>query len=94
MKRVRIAVALLAVVIAFSIGALWIQNRATERLIDTCNELIAVYQSGDIEGCRKKARELSETMDKDMRWFPFFLGHDRMESIFSSNFLPPLQFLI
>ena len=82
MKRIRIAVALLALVIALSIGALSLQNRATERLIDRCNELVDIYQHGDVEECRRKAQKLSEDMDKDMRWFPFFLEHERMESIF------------
>ena len=82
MKRIRIAVGLLAVVIALSIGALVLQNRATGRLIDACNELVDIYQRGDVDECRRKAQELSENMDKEMRWFPFFLAHDRMEIIF------------
>ena len=82
MKRIRIAVGLLALVITLSIGALWLQSRATGRLIDACNELIDIYQRGDIDECRRKAQELSENMDKEMRWFPFFLAHDRMEIIF------------
>ncbi len=82
MKRVWIAVVLLTVVIVLCIGALSLQSRVTERLIDRCYELVDIYQQGDVEGCRQKARELSENMDKEMRWFPFFLEHERMESIF------------
>jgi len=82
MKRVRIAVALLAVVVVLSGGALMLQHRATRALVASCNELIEIYESGDIDGCRKAAEELSARLEKDMRWFPFFLKHERMESIF------------
>ncbi len=82
MKRVYIAIGLLALVVAMSVGALLLQNRTTERLIDSCNELIEIYQRGEVEECRRKAQELSENMEQEMRWFPFFLAHDRMESIF------------
>ena len=82
MKRVSIAIALLAFVIALSIGVLFLQDHVTDRLINACNELVTIYQSGDVEQCREKAQALSDNMEKEMRWFPFFLAHDRMESIF------------
>lgn len=82
MKRVWIAFALLIVVIGMSAGALILQHRATDHLITACNDLITIYQSGDIEACREAAQELSSNLEKDMRWFPFFLKHERMESIF------------
>lgn len=85
MKRISIAVGLLVVVLVLSSGALLLQNHATNRLIDTCNELVEMYQRGDIEMCRESARALSENLEKEMRWFPFFLGHNRMEIIFQQT---------
>lgn len=82
MKRVGIAVALLIVVIILSGGALLLQHTATDRLITSCDELIELYQSGNIDACRQAARELSDSLANDMRWFPFFLKHERMEGIF------------
>ncbi len=82
MKRVGIAVALLAVVVILSGGALLLQRHTTNGLIDFCDRLIELYRSGDIEACREAARALSDDLEKDMQWFPFFLKHERMESIF------------
>lgn len=82
MKRVGIAAVLLAVVVILSGGAILLQHHATERLVASCDNLIALYQSGDIDACREAARELSDNLETDMKWFPFFLKHERMESIF------------
>lgn len=82
MKRVGIAIALLAVVVFLSGGALLLQNDATDRLIASCDELVTLYQSGDVNACRDAARKLSNNLEENMRWFPFFLKHERMESIF------------
>jgi len=82
MKRVGIALALLALVVLLSSGALFLQRRATDHLIEACDEMITIYRSGDTERCRKKAEEFSQDLEQDMRWFPFFLAHERMESIF------------
>ncbi len=82
MKRVGIALALLAVVIVLSGGALILQRTATRKLIASCDELMIIYQNEDIETCREAARSLSRDLEDDMRWFPFFLKHERMESIF------------
>ncbi len=84
MNRVWIAVALLAVVIGLSGGALWLQYRATTHLTDECDTLMDIYQSGDIKGCRQAARKLSDRFEDDMRWFPFFLKHERMEVLFQN----------
>lgn len=82
MKRVLIAFILLAAVAAMSGGALWLQNRVTDDLIVACDELIALYESDDIAACRVAAEDLSKRLEEDMRWFPFFLRHERMESVF------------
>ena len=82
MKRVWIAIALLLIVVGLSGGALWIQHRATDHLIASCDALVNLYQQGKLEQCRQSAKELSDDLEKHMRWFPFFLKHERMESIF------------
>ena len=82
MKRIGIAVVLLAIVIVLSGGALLLQRHATEHLIGACDEMVTIYQSGDIERCRASAEAFSDDLEEDMKWFPFFLAHERMESIF------------
>lgn len=82
MKRIYIAVALLVLVAALSGASLWLQNTVTTKLLAACDNVIAVYESGDMDACRTAATELSEHMEDNMRWFPFFLEHERMETIF------------
>ncbi len=82
MKRVIIAVLLLALVAALCIGALWEQQRVTASLVDACNELEAIYDRGDTALCRREAEALSSRIEEDTRLFPFFLRHERMETIF------------
>ncbi len=82
MKRIYIAFALLLTVAVLSGGALWLQNSVTEKLLTACEHVITVYESGDMAACREAANELSDHLEDDMRWFPFFLQHARMESIF------------
>lgn len=82
MKRIYVAVALLGVVAILSTTALLLQYSATTKLLAACEHVIAVYESGDMAACREAANELSDHLEEDMRWFPFFLKHERMESIF------------
>lgn len=82
MKRIYIAFALLLAVAVLSGGALWLQSAATAKLLTACEHVITVYESGDTAACREAANELSAHLEEDMRWFPFFLKHERMESIF------------
>jgi len=82
MKRIWIAFALLGVVAALGAGALWQQKTVTDRLIAACDELIVLYEQGDIEACHAAAEKLSENLEEETRLFPFFLRHERMEDIF------------
>lgn len=82
MKRVLIAVILLVVVTIMSGGALWWQQRTTTALLDACDEIITLYESGDINACRSATQELSKRLEDDTQLFPFFLRHERLESMF------------
>lgn len=82
MKRIYIAVALLVIVAALSTAALWLQHATTDKLLAACDHVLEIYESGDIDACRTAATELSDHLAEDMRWFPFFLEHERMESVF------------
>ncbi len=82
MKRVTIAIVLLAVVAVMSGAALWWQQRTTEALLTACDEIITLYESGDIAACREATADLTARLEDDTRLFPFFLRHERMESVF------------
>ncbi len=82
MNRILTAVLLLTVVAVLSITALILQHHTTSKLIDDCDRLIATYQSGDMDACRKEAQSFSDGLQDDMRLFPFFLRHERMETVF------------
>ncbi len=82
MKRIYIAFILLLLVAALSGGALWLQNSVTDKLLAACEHVITVYETDGAKACREAANELSQRLEDDMQWFPFFLQHARMESIF------------
>lgn len=82
MNRITAAVILLITVTVLSATALVLQYHTTSKLIDDCDRLIATYQSGDIDTCRKEAQAFSDGLKDDMRLFPFFLRHERMETVF------------
>ncbi len=82
MKRIRIAAALLCLVTLLSILGLWYQQRTTDRLLHACDDLLNIYESGDTNRCRVAAETFFSDLEKDIRWFPFFLRHERMESVF------------
>ncbi len=82
MKRVWVAIVLLVIVAVLSGGSLWLQQRTTARLVDECNALLDTYEGGDLERCRRMAEDFSAHLEEEMRWFPFFLHHQRMEPIF------------
>lgn len=82
MKRVIVAVLLLGIAAALCIGALWEQQRVTVALLGACDELEALYDRGATEDCLRRAEALSSRIEEDTRLFPFFLRHERMETIF------------
>lgn len=82
MKRVIVAVFLLCVVTAMSIGALWELRSVTTSLLEDCDALIALQQRGDLDACREAAEHLNATLEERARWFPFFLRHERIEEVF------------
>lgn len=82
MKRVGVAAVLVALVIVLCVGELWLQQRATDRLLIACDEMVLLYESGDSEQCTQAARQFPKELEKAMRWFPFFLRHERMETVF------------
>lgn len=91
MKRVIVAVILLGLVTALSIGALWEQHRVTASLLDTCQELEQLYDSGDTARCFRLASEFSDGLKEQTRMFPFFLRHERLEPVFQhASSLPHL----
>ncbi len=82
MNRLWIAVALLCVVTMLCTLGLWVQAATTDRLLHACDNLIDIYESGDTNRCRVAAEDFFSRLKTDIRWFPFFLRHERMESIF------------
>ncbi len=82
MKRIIIAFSLLLTVAALSIAALWQQSVVTAQLLEDCDRLVTVYEAGDIAACRTVTAQFSSQLKERMRLFPFFLHHERMESIF------------
>ncbi len=82
MKRVIVAAILLCVVTAMSVGALWELRRVTSELLETCDTLIALQKQGDLDACKNAAEHLNATLEERVRWFPFFLRHERIEEVF------------
>ena len=82
MNRLWIAVALLGVVALLCTLGLWVQSTTTDRLLHACDDLLNIYESGDTNRCRVAAENFFSQLETDIRWFPFFLRHERMESIF------------
>ena len=82
MKRVIVAVSLLCIVTAMSVGSLWEQRRVTEDLLAQCDTLIALQKRGELGACQEAARQLNDTLKDRVRWFPFFLRHERIEEVF------------
>ena len=82
MTRIIIAVALLLTVTALSIAALWQQATVTEQLLTDCDRLVALYEAGDMATCQKETTAFSAHLQERMKLFPFFLHHDRLETIY------------
>jgi len=82
MKRIRIAAALLCIVAILCALGWWNQQTVTTRLLHACDDLLNIYESGDTNRCRVAAESFFSDLEKDIRWFPFFLRHERMETIF------------
>lgn len=83
MKRIGIAVGLLLVVIVLSGAGLLLQHHATQKLIADCDTLETLYESGDTDQCRIAAEDFSANLESAMRWFPFFLRHERLETVYT-----------
>lgn len=82
MTRIIIAVLLLIAVTALSTAALWQQSTVTEHLLSDCDRLVALYEAGDLEVCRNETASFAAHLQDRMTLFPFFLHHDRLETIF------------
>ena len=90
MKRILIACIILATVASFSGGALWHQQITTDKLLSDCDQLVALYQSGDSTGAMQAADAFPALLQDEMRWFPFFLRHERIEAIYQQAATLPL----
>ncbi|MBR5134047.1 MAG: DUF4363 family protein [Clostridia bacterium] len=89
MKRIYIAFVLLGIVAVLALGALWNQQRVTARLTAACDELIDLYDRGDLAACRDASQRFNDDLEEYTRLFPFFLRHERIEDIFyQSSTLP------
>ncbi len=82
MKRIVIALILLVLVTGLSIAALWQQAVVTDQLLTSCDELISIYESGDIPACRRASERFFNNLEERMTLFPFFLRHERIETIY------------
>lgn len=90
MKRILIACLILALVAGLSGGALWLQHDTTEQLLTDCDRLVALYRSGNIAAAMQAADEFPVLLQDKMRWFPFFLRHERLETVYQQAAALPL----
>ena len=90
MKRILIACLILTLVTALSGGALWLQQRTTDQLLADCDRLVALYQGDDREAAMQAADTFPALLQDEMRWFPFFLRHERIEAIYQQAATLPL----
>lgn len=75
MKRVILALVLLAVVAGLCGLSLHTQVSSTGYLLTMTDKLEDAYRTGDMEECQRLARQFTEDFREQTRYFPFFMRH-------------------
>ena len=75
MKRVILALVLLAVVAGLCGLSLHTQVSSTGYLLTMTEKLDEAYRIGDMEECQRLARRFTEDFREQTRYFPFFMRH-------------------
>lgn len=75
MKRVILALVLLAVVAGLCGLSLHTQVSSTGYLLTMTDKLEEAYRTGDMEECQRLARQFTEDFREQTRYFPFFMRH-------------------
>lgn len=91
MKRIWLAVGILAAILTLCVSTLFHQRRQLDRLTDDLDEVISAFESGD----DARAYDLAVTLEKDYlhrtRLFPLFMAHgDLIECGESLALLPSI----
>ncbi len=75
MKRLLIAVALLAAVITACVWTTRTLQRNTDYLIQSLDEMQTAFEKGDIDSARRQAEHFAAEFPRRTRTFSFFLQH-------------------
>ena len=75
MKRVILALVLLAVVAGLCGLSLHPQVSSAGYLLTMTDKLEEAYRTGDMEQCQRLARQFTEDFREQTRYFPFFMRH-------------------
>lgn len=89
MKRLWIAIGILAVVLSLCIAALVYQRRQVFILIAHLENVIAAYENGMAEEAYLLAVDLMHEYDERTRLFPYFLNHNDLTGCRESVVLLP-----
>lgn len=78
MKRVLLALSLLALVLAACAGSLIYQQRQINRLEALTDGLENAYRSGEMDECVQKAKELADYFIRCSRVFSCYMSHNEL----------------
>lgn len=81
MKRTIIAVAILLLIVAGSIGTCYTLKKATDELTVCLNEAERAYREENIARCREESEKLKRTFDQYAEIFPFLLNHEMVHNM-------------
>lgn len=90
MKRIYIALVLLAVITASCVGTLILEKKQLQDMIDMTREMEHLCRQGDIGAAREAADTLKREFTGRTRTFALFLRHNELLEIEESVLLLPL----
>lgn len=84
MKRLLIAVALLALTAGLCIGGQITLERRVERLLNALEDVEVVYLADGAQAAHPYVTHLLARIDEETRLLPLFLPHDRVDAVAES----------
>lgn len=90
MKRLIVAVVLLTVAIALSVGAMWLQTHTLDAISADLTDIEQAYTAGDWERCAALTKQLVAEYPDRTAVLEWFVGHNHIYAVYDALSVLPI----